>query len=166
MTTNQRQGPMTPAATPERSGSRAGVAVAALVGGGVALGSILLPWLGSGAFTLRPFDIPAAYLWSAAAAPSDISIGLVMLVGAGLTVAAALLGVLGIAPAGAMPAAAVFGSIATAIVAVFAAQTIRLGLDAGTPFADVLTDVIGYGVWVALVGALIASWSARLASRS
>ena len=147
-----------------KGGPGPGPAVA-LIGAGAAIGSTFLPWLGWGPTGLNGYDIPFAYLWSQNPQPSDFTIGLGVAISAGVVMAVAGLMAAGGLPPAAAGAVSLAGGIYAMITFAFGFQTIRSGLDFGIPFADIITDVFGLGIWVALGAAVMIGIGARLRPR-
>ncbi len=135
----------------------------ALAGAAVVAGSAFLPWLGSGPGASTAFDVPFAFLWSQAAAPSGFTIGLVGTIVAGLVAAISAL-----AAAGGLPGrsgatlSSLGGGVLAAVVFAFSLQTIRIGGDLGIAVGDILADFFGLGAWGALGGVLLVGVGARL----
>jgi hypothetical protein len=135
----------------------------ALLGAGAAMGALFLPWLGSGALGVAPFDIPFTYLWQVNPQPSGFTIG-----AAGAILAGVLLGTLLLVVLRALPGrlgsglASLSGGLFTTLVFAFGLQTVRLGLDGGLALGDVLADLVGLGAWIAFGGGILVAVGARL----
>jgi hypothetical protein len=108
-----------------------------------------LPWFGDFAGS---FDLPVAFLWSLEPGDSFVGIGLLMLI-VGLAALATVLVVQ------LNRYQRIVGGVATGIAAIWLIQTFRSLLDweggaFGAAVADMFTEVLSFGPWVALAAGI------------
>ena len=123
----------------------------ALIGGGLLAVATFLPWLTGGGISVNALDLPIEFLWSLTPSDGPIKIGFATLLlggaGAGLSL---------------LPRTAwlrkLAGSIGTALVIAFVVQLFRSIDQAGGTTGD-LFSAIGFGVYVALAGAVALQFS-------
>jgi len=139
-----------PAAAPTTAGGAASLAAPfALLAGSLVVLSTFLPWFTIEGFDLNAFKIPASFLWSIdSAATDDASLnsigGVMMLVGVVIVLMAFVRS---------QGARRIAGAVAAFFCVDYIIEVLRSLND--TPDAPGLFSVVGFGVYIAIVGAAI-----------
>jgi len=139
-----------PAAAPTTAGGTTSLAAPfALLAGALVVFSTFLPWFTIEGFDLNAFKIPASFLWSIdSAATDDASLnsigGLMVLVGVAIVLMAFVRS---------QGARRIAGVVAAVVCVDYTIEVLRSLND--TPDAPGLFSVLGFGLYIAIVGAAI-----------